>query len=155
MIETVEIIDQPLARRGSPPGRIFSLGRVVSFVAMCGCMPTAGCESTRTAFGFGKNGTDQGVTQAELQQDIERFASGFMDQVAEAGAPLGQAPDPALREAATRQVLLYGSSILDIATGSIPEVNLLDMIVFVRLSHDALQEQHWVAEAPWDQADVA
>src|SRR5262249_11073733 len=39
--------------------------------------------------------------------------------------------------------VLYVSSALEIATGPDPEVNLLDMVVFVHLSR-AVLEKHWI-----------
>jgi hypothetical protein len=74
------------------------------------------------------------VLQAELQQDIQRFATKFTARVLDALAPLQSSPHPEVREAAMRQMLLYSASALDIATEPQPELGLLDMIVFVTLS---------------------
>lgn len=82
------------------------------------------------------------VTQAELQQDIERFAERLLDASADAAVPLATT-DMKTREAAVRQVTRYASSVVDIASGATPEINLLDMIVFVRLSRHMLDD-YWV-----------
>ena len=83
------------------------------------------------------------VTEAELQQDVERFSTRFMENVAEAAAPLTLIDDPGVRQLALRQVLVYSSSAVEIASGMTPETSLLDMMVFVSLSHRLL-ETHWV-----------
>jgi len=44
---------------------------------------------------------------------------------------------------ALRRLLLYGSSTLDIASGPRPEVNVVDMLVFVSLSRQTL-ENYWI-----------
>lgn len=87
--------------------------------------------------------TGKRVTEAELQQDVERFTSSFMESVAEAAEQLGFESDPGVRELAMRQVVLYSSSSLEIASGMTPEISLLDMIVFVSLSRSVL-ERHWI-----------
>lgn len=85
------------------------------------------------------------MTQAELQQDVQRFTSDLMFGVAEAVAPIEAHPDPEVRRTGLRRVLVYHSTALDIATGPFPEINLVDMLVFVSLSRRVL-EQHWVPE---------
>jgi hypothetical protein len=89
------------------------------------------------------------VTQAELQQDVQRFSSELTADLVDAMTPLRQSPDPAVRNAATRQLLVYGSSALEIATEPMPEVSLLDMMVFVALSRDTL-ETYWVPKVYGD-----
>lgn len=84
------------------------------------------------------------VRQSELQEDLERFATRFMEAVVEAATPLsGGDADTKTREVALRRVLLYTSSALDIATSASPEIALLDMLVFVGLSRRTL-ERHWI-----------
>jgi hypothetical protein len=83
------------------------------------------------------------VLQAELQQDIQRFSSKFTARVLDALAPLQSSPQPEVREAAMRQLLLYSASALDIATEPQPELGLLDMIVFVTLSR-RIVDTYWV-----------
>jgi len=84
---------------------------------------------------------DVHVSQLELQQTIQRFTGEFFDGVAQSmEAPYA---NPKLQQARLRQFVLYGSSALDIASGPQPEVNVLDMLVFVSLSRQTL-EAYWV-----------
>jgi hypothetical protein len=81
----------------------------------------------------------------ELQQDVERYASQLTERVTQALEPLERSPDLAISDTALKQALLYASAAVDIATGPFPEVNLLDMLVFVRLSREVVEE-YWVPE---------
>jgi hypothetical protein len=81
----------------------------------------------------------------ELQQDVQRFASQFTERITQAMDPLERSASAAISDAALTRNLLYASSAVDIATGPFPEVNLLDMIVFVRLSREVVEE-YWVPE---------
>lgn len=60
----------------------------------------------------------------------------------EAGPKLYDSPDRLIRLSAMRQVLLYQSSAVDIATEPEPEVALLDMVVFITLTKDSF-ENYW------------
>jgi hypothetical protein len=88
---------------------------------------------------------DDRMSELELQQHLQRFATQFADRVTQATETLERSAPPAARDEALRKSLLYVSSALEIATGPDPEINLLDMIVFVRLSRTAL-EHHWIPE---------
>ena len=90
-------------------------------------------------------GTASGkVTQTELQQEVQRVATSFMDRAGQAIDPSSNdAPRRASDETLLRMVLIYTSSALDIATGPFPEVNALDMAVFASLCRSSL-EQHWI-----------
>jgi hypothetical protein len=92
----------------------------------------------------------QAVTQVELQQSIQRFTGEFIDSIASAadGVPGG---DPRREQIVLRRLLLYGSSSLDIASGPQPEVNLLDMLVFITLSRQSL-ENYWGPQILGDQS---
>ncbi len=79
----------------------------------------------------------------ELQETLQRFTTQFADRITQAMDALERASPPGVRDEALRKNLLYVSSALEIATGPDPEVNLLDMIVFVRLCRTAL-ERHWI-----------
>ena len=84
------------------------------------------------------------MSQAELQQDVQRAATTFMDRIAQSSELLtqdGRSPDE--ESALLRSVLRYNASIVDIATGPFPEVNALDMLVFAMLCRGAL-ERHWI-----------
>ena len=88
------------------------------------------------------------VSQTELQQDVQRVVTAFMEQVAQVGEPaVGDNPDAlptAQKDLLMRRALLYASSAVDIATGPFPEVNTLDMVVFATLCRGAL-ERHWLS----------
>jgi hypothetical protein len=104
-------------------------------------MVTASSRDVRTASGQ-SNG--RRVSQVELQQNVQRVATEFLDRVAQAGEQAqDRAPDAARRQAMSRHVLLYSASALDIATGPFPELNTLDMLVFAMLCRGSL-EQHWI-----------
>src|SRR5262249_19342516 len=81
----------------------------------------------------------------ELQQELERFAMRFADRVTQATSALGRSPTPSVRDEALRKNLLYVSSATEIATGPFPDINLLDMMVFVHLSR-AVLESHWIPD---------
>jgi hypothetical protein len=83
------------------------------------------------------------VSQTELQEDLQRFAGEFFSRLADASAPLLKAEAVDVRELTLRQLLRYESSALDIATGPAPEVDLLDMYVFIGLSRSVLA-RHWL-----------
>src|SRR5262245_24842084 len=101
-------------------------------LAACASGPTAGARDVRFRVAGKKQGT--AVSEAELQQDLQRFSGQFIDQMTQAAASSFPATETALREAALRRLLVYDSSVIDIATGSLPEINLLDMVVFITLS---------------------
>jgi hypothetical protein len=94
---------------------------------------------------IGTTGRSDGrVSQAELQQEVQRIVAVFMDRVSQAGDPLvDEARESKNKEDLLQRVLLYNSSALDIATGPFPEINLLDMLVFTHLCRNAL-ERHWI-----------
>jgi hypothetical protein len=85
------------------------------------------------------------MQQAELQQDIERFTAVFLERVAQSMTKLEASDRADVSDAALRGNLRYASSALDIASGSLPEVDLLDLLVFIRLSRRVLEE-HWIPE---------
>ena len=81
----------------------------------------------------------------ELQQQLQRFATQFADRVTQATDELERSPRAEVRDEALRKNLRYVSSAMEIAAGPFAEVNLLDMLVFIRLSRTAL-ERHWLPE---------
>lgn len=85
------------------------------------------------------------MTQAELQQDLQRISGTMSQRISQAAEPLAKSPEPRIAEQALRRVLLYQSSVLDIVSGQTPEANLLDLLVFTTLSRSAF-EHHWVPE---------
>lgn len=85
------------------------------------------------------------VSQAELQESLQRLAGNFTDCMTQAMGDLARSGTPAESDDTLRRALLYASSSLDIATGPLAEVNLLDMIVFIRLCREVF-ETHWMPE---------
>jgi hypothetical protein len=86
---------------------------------------------------------DPALSDFELQQELQRFTTQFIDRVTQATEILERSAHPAVRDEALRKNLLYVSGAMEIATGPFSEVNLLDMIVFARFCRAAL-ERHWV-----------
>ncbi len=86
---------------------------------------------------------DATLSAEELQESLQRFTTQFADRITQAMDPLERASPSGVRDDALRKNLLYVSSALEIATGPDPEINLLDMIVFVHLCRTAL-ERHWI-----------
>jgi hypothetical protein len=83
--------------------------------------------------------------ELELQHQLQRFATQFTDRVTQATEELEQSSRAYVRDEALRKNLRYVSSAMEIAAGPFAEVNLLDMLVFVRLCRAAL-ERHWIPE---------
>jgi hypothetical protein len=67
-----------------------------------------------------------------------RFEGRFTTRLAAAFGPLVEASDPSVRTRASRDLLEYMAAALDIAVGSSPEVDLLDMVTLVALGRDAM-----------------
>jgi hypothetical protein len=88
---------------------------------------------------------DATLPASELQEVLQRFTTQFADRVTQATQTLERSSSQDVRDEALRKNLLYVSSALEIATGPDPDVNLLDMLVFVHLSRAAL-ERHWIPE---------
>ena len=83
------------------------------------------------------------TSELELQDQLQRFTTRFIERVPQATEPLERTSSPEVRDGALRRNLLYVSSALEIATGPVSEINLLDMVVFVRLCRTVL-EKHLV-----------
>lgn len=79
----------------------------------------------------------------EIQEELQRFATQFLERTNQAMIPIMLSNDPIAKNIAMHQVLRLSSSALEIATGPRAEMNLLDMMAFVRLNQDALRD-HWV-----------
>jgi hypothetical protein len=98
---------------------------------------------------------DDTTPELELQQELERFTTRFTDRVVQATGSLESSGRPGVGDEALRKNLLYVSSAIEIATGADPEINLLDMVVFVHLCRTVL-ERHWIPELYGGQgADLA
>ncbi len=84
--------------------------------------------------------------ELELQQEMQRFATQFTDRITQATETLEESSHrPDVRHEALRKNLRYIAAALEIATGPTAEINLVDMMVFVRLSR-AVLERHWIPE---------
>ncbi len=75
-----------------------------------------------------------------------RFEGRFAARLMTAFKPLIESPHSAVRLSAARDELGFMSSALDIAVGSSPEVDLLDMLTLVALGRDAMGRR-WSVEA--------
>jgi hypothetical protein len=79
-----------------------------------------------------------------LQQEMQRFATQLTDRITQATETLEESSHrPEVRHEALRKNLRYIAAALEIATGPFAEINLVDMIVFVRLAR-AVLERHWI-----------
>ena len=100
---------------------------------------------------------DATLPALELQDALQRFTTQFADRVTQAMEGLERSSKAGVRDEALRKNLLYVSSALEITSGLDPEVNLLDMLVFIHLSRATL-EKHWIPvlyrEMGADLADV-
>jgi hypothetical protein len=89
--------------------------------------------------------------ELELQQEMQRFATQFTERITQATENLEESSHRRqVRYEALRKNLRYIAAALEIATGPIAEINLVDMIVFVRLSR-AVLERHWMPELYGDE----
>jgi hypothetical protein len=133
-------------------GRIIALALAASILLSCVCCSTppgsrAGQVNFDTALsteGEG-GGSFETFTRAQLEDEILRFEGRFSALVTDAFRSFARSPSPALRRQAARLKLGYLGSALDIAMGSLPEQNLLDMVVFVQLIRDAFRD-YWLPE---------
>jgi hypothetical protein len=88
------------------------------------------------------NNDQQKIDQLELQESIQRFYSRFTERIVD-----GLMNDSKLmqsnRTTIIGQYLLYDSEALKIATAPYPEVNLLDMIVFIKANKRVIR-RYWI-----------
>jgi hypothetical protein len=83
------------------------------------------------------------MEESELTQELQRFTTRFTDRIAQAAEVLERSHDQRVRDEALRKTVAYISSAIEIATGAHPEIDLLDMIVFVHLCRTVL-DKHWI-----------
>jgi hypothetical protein len=89
--------------------------------------------------------------ELELQQQVQRFATQFTDRIMQATEALEASTQRRkVRDEALRKNLRYVSAAMEIATGPVAEVNLVDMLVFVRLAR-AVLERHWIPDLYGDE----
>jgi hypothetical protein len=91
-----------------------------------------------------------GPSRGELQDDLMRFEGRFAARLTTAFRPLIESPDPAVRLRAAGDELGFMSAALDIAVGSAPEIDLLDMVTLVALGRDAMARRWSVTS--WGEA---
>lgn len=87
-----------------------------------------------------------GISQAEVQRSLNQATGQFMSRINQAMLE-GWGASPRVQQAMVRQHLVYTSAAVEIATGQLPEANLLDMMVFMTLCRQALEE-HVVPKIP-------
>lgn len=85
-----------------------------------------------------RNAAGKSRTGIELQDDLMRFEGRFSARLASAFEPLIESENPILSVRAAQDQLSFMSSALDIAVGSSPEVDLLDMVTLVALGREAM-----------------
>src|SRR5690349_4228558 len=83
------------------------------------------------------------IPELELQQELQRFATAFIERITQATEALQRSSRAEVREEAMQKNLLYASSAIEIVTGASSAVNLLDMFMFLHLSRRVL-ETHWI-----------
>ncbi len=86
--------------------------------------------------------TGRSVTEAELKADLHRFTQMYFDRSGEALERMEPTLPADQRVVLLRRLLIYESSALSIATGPVPAVNMLDMLVFTRLTRETF-ESYW------------
>ena len=96
----------------------------------------------------------RGITREELRHEIMRFAGRSAERVDDAYFKLEERfQTPKARRAALENSSAYVTSALDIAIGPNPEVNMLDMVVFVTLTRIVVEE-YWVPKVFGDEAKI-
>ncbi|HEY6878147.1 MAG TPA: hypothetical protein VI299_09005 [Polyangiales bacterium] len=85
------------------------------------------------------------TSQIELQQSVERHATVFVERAGLEFESLITLKEVELGDHALRLYVRYASSALEIASGLQPEVNVLDLLVFVMLTR-ASMEQYWMPQ---------
>jgi hypothetical protein len=83
------------------------------------------------------------VAQWELQEDIQRFTGELLERIGQALMEIERSGTSSEATEALRRALNYESAALDIASQPLPEVAVLDMLVFLRLNRSVLAE-YWI-----------
>lgn len=125
---------------------------VLAMLTGCASPELSGTKSVSYGQGQAPDENSRQISQTELQEELQRFTTQFLARMNQAAEPLSERGDDRIRVIAMSQVLVYSSSALDISSGMYPEVNLLDMLAFVRLSRDLL-EDYWRPHVYGAQAD--
>jgi hypothetical protein len=136
-------------KRNLPQSLILAVRMVLLLTTLAGCARIRGAgdaawTSLNSPGGEAPARSHQGPTQAQVREDVVRFASSYF-------AILTQAFDSVERAARTPEARLmvadpkvkYCNALIDIALGPQPEANLLDMVVLATLLHDVMKD-YWV-----------
>jgi hypothetical protein len=86
-----------------------------------------------------KDKQGRSISEMELQQDLQRFTGSYFDRNTEAAEEITKNLDPELQHELLKRVLVYDSSALDIVSGKVTAVNLLDLLVFTSLTREAYE----------------
>ena len=112
----------------------------------CAHVSRAGDQSWTSLGGGATSNNDQRPTQAELREDVVRFASSYFAILSQAfDAVERAAPTPEARLMVADPRVKYCNAVIQIATGPRPEANLLDMLVLTTLLHDVMKD-YWVPQ---------
>lgn len=104
---------------------------IILFLFASSCGSPALVANEKTVF------DEEGVSKSELQSRVQRFAGVFIDRTNQALIVLeSDLETEGLKRQVLERLLAYSSSAIEIASGPTPEVNLLDMVVFVTLVSD-------------------
>lgn len=99
-------------------------------------------------------GHTQVMTLGELRDEVQRFAYRFVTHVNEPLRTVGGANSPpGVRKVVQRMKFSNTWSAVDIAIGPNPELNLIDMMVYVTLSR-MLMEDYWVPTVFTEQGGI-
>lgn len=90
------------------------------------------------------------LDQLQLQESIQRFYSRFTERVIEGFKGQEQLIKDQSKTILS-QYLLYDSEALKIATSPYPEVNLLDMLVFIKMNK-AVVKRYWIPKVYGEEA---
>lgn len=102
-----------------------------------------GCAtSTRSASYTNHGVADDGKAQ-KIEEDLLSFETHFIETLRDANRGLENSPESRVWRQALANRLVYSSSALEIALGTYPENNLLDMVALIELSRDALRS-YWI-----------
>lgn len=137
-------------KRNLPASLVLAAHLVALLLTAAGCarILRAGDQAwavlSSPAGGVAEPQSHPGRTQAQVREDVVRFAHSYF-------AVLSQAFDSVEREARTPDARLmvadpkvkYCNALIDIALGPQPEANLLDMVVLATLLHDVMKD-YWV-----------
>jgi hypothetical protein len=122
-------------------------------LAVAGCKamsPASSSKGTEKRL-FGSDGTKE-FTQTQVQLGVERFADRYWSKVAEAADELrDNATTPEARAAAQGWRVSQCTGVIIDATGPLPIVNVMNMVVLATLSR-MVAEDHWVGGTYGDSA---